>query len=151
MGALKSTISIEIDILGYGYKRVSPESSTDIGKFLNFLSRFEKNPNVLNILVLLIEGSSANGTSSLIYTENILVVPDKSININQYYFKTICRLINDPDWTKAYDSEHKVPYAYNDDFWISYENFQSYRIKVDIIKQKNIKGAVTSYLNSDDF
>ena len=151
LGALKSRMSIGIDILGFGFKRVSPESSTDIGKFLNFLSRFEKNPNVLNILVLLIEGSAANGLSSLIYTENLLVVPDKSINIYQYDYKTICRLLNDPAWTKAYDFKQKVPYAYNKDFWISYDNFQSYQIKVDTIKQKNIKGVFTSFLNSDDF
>ncbi len=31
LGALRSKISIEIDILGFGYKRVSSQSSTDIG------------------------------------------------------------------------------------------------------------------------
>jgi GH18 family chitinase len=72
------------------------------------------------------------------------------MNVYQYDYKTICRVLRDSTWTKAFDLKSKVPYAYNDDIWMSYDSFQSYQIKTDIIKQKNIKGAFTSFINSDD-
>jgi len=92
----------------------------------------------------------ANGFGYLLYTNYLILNSAKNLNVHQYDYKTICRVLKDRSWTKGFDLTLKVPFAYNNDTWISYDNYVSYQIKTDIIKQKNINGAFTSFINSDD-
>lgn len=76
-------------------------------------------------------GSSSNGPAkSLIYAEDVILIPSLNINIEYPGYGTICRLMNDSKWTKNKDEDQKVPYAYNDKYWLSYDDFDSIKTKV---------------------
>lgn len=50
------------------------------------------------------------------------------------YYREICRNFDDDDWVKEWDANSLVPYMYNGDQWISYDNEQSLAAKVSKIK-----------------
>ena len=76
-------------------------------------------------------GSPALGpSSSLIYPENVIQTPSMNTLIHLQDNKTVCRVVEDPKWTKNFDIVQKVPYAYNDVFWLSFDDFESYKVKV---------------------
>ncbi|XP_076074292.1 putative chitinase 10 [Mytilus galloprovincialis] len=54
-------------------------------------------------------------------------------------------------WTKAWNDEHKVPYAYSGDQWVGYDNVRSVTLKAKYIKEKGLGGAMFWALDLDDF
>jgi len=113
MGADRSKISLLVSTTGNSFKRIKCTSETELN-------------------------CPAAGLGTVIYSEKTLVVESKN---NQAYFHdrpTICRIISNPEWTKKYDNFAQVPYAYNSEQWIGYENEQSIKVKVNIEK-KNLK------------
>lgn len=54
-------------------------------------------------------------------------------------------------WTRAWDDIAKVPYAYGDNQWVSYEDKESLKIKTDYIKSLGLGGASIWSLDNDDF
>ncbi len=76
-------------------------------------------------------GSPSNGPAkSLIYAEDVILIPSVIINIEYPGYGTICKVMNDSQWTKNKDNDQMVPYAYNDKHWLSYDDFDSIKTKV---------------------
>jgi chitinase len=46
------------------------------------------------------------------------------------------------NWNQVYDEDQMVPYAYNDDQWVGFDNTQSIVKKVEIVKQLNLGGVM---------
>lgn len=49
----------------------------------------------------------------------------------------MCRIIDDPVWTKKFDDVQKAAYAFNQDFWVSYNSFESIKQKVNFFLNAN--------------
>ncbi len=110
MGAQRSKISFSVSPHGFSFKRVDCQS--------------EVKP-----------GCPANGLGTVVYSENTLVVKEKNIFPFYHDLPTLCRVVADPEWTKEFDEAAQAPYAYNSEQWMSYEDEQSLRAKVNIKKK----------------
>jgi len=107
MGADRSKISLTVNAYGFSFKRVACTSETALN-------------------------CPAAGLGTVIYSEKTLVVESKNIQAYYHDRPTVCRTVSDPEWTKKYDDAAQVPYAYNSEQWIGYDNDQSIKIKVNI-------------------
>ena len=107
MGAQRSQISLTVEPFGVSFKRVSCQSEVE-------------------------PGCPAKSLGSIIYSENTLYVEGKNVWPFYHDLPTICRVVANPEWTKKYDSVAQVPYAYNSEQWMSYDNEQSIKAKVNI-------------------
>ncbi len=107
MGADRSKISLTVNAYGFSFKRVACTSETELN-------------------------CPAAGLGTIIYSEKTLVVESKNVQPFYHDRPTICRIITDPEWTKKYDDAAQVPYAYNSEQWIGYDNEQSVKVKVNI-------------------
>ncbi|KAK2577855.1 hypothetical protein KPH14_001118 [Odynerus spinipes] len=65
-------------------------------------------------------------------------------------YSTICQFLNRGAYS-VFESESKVPYAYKDDEWISYDNNESVYYKTKWILANGFKGAMIFSLNVDDW
>lgn len=65
------------------------------------------------------------------------------------YFE-ICEKINN-GWTVKFDEVRRVPYAFQGDQWIGYENVQSLTEKVQYAKDHQLAGMMVWEINDDDF
>lgn len=65
------------------------------------------------------------------------------------YMEVCTKLKN--GWTRVWDAKSKVPYAYNGNQWISYDDVDSIREKVNFIKSKKLAGAMWWTIADDDF
>ena len=75
--------------------------------------------------------SAAGGASAGVYT--------RESGFLAYY--EICQKISQ-GWTKKWDNEAKVPYAYSGNEWVGYDDVQSLKEKVDYLKIKGLGGAM---------
>ncbi|XP_033483289.1 acidic mammalian chitinase-like [Epinephelus lanceolatus] len=53
--------------------------------------------------------------------------------------------------TQAWDAPQEVPYAFNAQTWVGYDNVKSFTIKLDWLKQSGFGGAMVWSLDLDDF
>ncbi|XP_042319429.1 acidic mammalian chitinase-like [Sceloporus undulatus] len=53
--------------------------------------------------------------------------------------------------TQAWDGPQDVPYAYQGNEWLGYDNIKSFQIKAEWLKQNNFGGAMVWALDLDDF
>ncbi|CAK9294983.1 unnamed protein product [Gordionus sp. m RMFG-2023] len=65
----------------------------------------------------------------------------------------ICQIIhnNTLGWTKKFDNDSLVPYAFKDNLWLSYENKESVILKAKYLIKHNYGGAMVWNLALDDF
>ena len=54
-------------------------------------------------------------------------------------------------WTRVWEPEHQVPYAFNGDQWVGYDDVQSVQIKSNYIVNNNLGGAMIWSIETDDF
>lgn len=72
-------------------------------------------------------------------------------DLGEMKFAEICKFLKMHGTVKVFDEEAKVPYAYNDDVWITFEDEQSITYKVNWIKSNGFGGVMTYSLNHDDY
>ncbi|KAL2743966.1 chitinase-3-like protein 1 isoform X1 [Vespula maculifrons] len=66
-------------------------------------------------------------------------------------YNEICTQLHNGKWTVVYDNEQRVPYAYNGNQWVGYDNVQSIKEKAEYIKAKDLGGAMLWSIETDDF
>ncbi|XP_041364268.1 acidic mammalian chitinase-like [Gigantopelta aegis] len=64
--------------------------------------------------------------------------------------KPICQL-EQQGWRKSWHEEHKVPYVYDNNLWIAYDDEKSLEVKVNYIKDNNLLGFMAWEMSYDDF
>lgn len=62
----------------------------------------------------------------------------------------ICQNLNS-GWTRRWNDDQKVPYAFNGNEWVGYDDTTSLAIKVDYAKSKNLAGVMFWAIDLDDF
>lgn len=55
------------------------------------------------------------------------------------------------NWQTVFDDESKSPYAFQGDQWIGYDNVESIEIKMKLVESRNLGGAMTWSIETDDF
>ncbi|KAK9709298.1 Glycosyl hydrolases family 18 [Popillia japonica] len=66
-------------------------------------------------------------------------------------YNEICQKIASGGWTVVWNNEQQIPYAYNGNQWIGYDNERSITLKVDYAKTKGLGGIMVWSLETDDF
>ena len=64
-------------------------------------------------------------------------------------YNEICALDN--SWNSDYSKEHEVPFIYNSNQWIGYDNVQSLVKKVNFANANNLGGVMIWSIETDDF
>jgi chitinase len=73
----------------------------------------------------------------------------KEAGFLSYY--EVCQFLAKPGTIQVFDDEQKVPYAYNGDQWVGYDNLQSIQIKTEYVKDNGYGGAMIWSVDDDDF
>ncbi|XP_065368948.1 probable chitinase 10 [Calliphora vicina] len=68
-------------------------------------------------------------------------------------YNEMCEMFNQEkyNWHFEWDSIQKVPFAYNNSQWISYDNETSIALKVDYVKNETLGGIMIWTIELDDF
>lgn len=64
-------------------------------------------------------------------------------------YNEICEI--GKNWIKCWEDEQKLPYAYNGDQWVGYDDIQSVELKCQYIKRMNLGGAMVWSIDTDEF
>lgn len=64
-------------------------------------------------------------------------------------FNEICEQLS--SWTRVWDATQRVPYAYNGNQWVGYDDVESLTIKSNYIKKMKLGGAMVWSVETDDF
>ncbi|KAH8299319.1 hypothetical protein KR044_000387, partial [Drosophila immigrans] len=55
------------------------------------------------------------------------------------------------NWQTVFDDGTKSPYAFQGDQWVGYDNVQSIELKMQLVSSRNLGGAMTWSIETDDF
>ncbi len=79
--------------------------------------------------------------------------PDSAVVAQKadFTYPQICQLLTNTSTNKLFDNESKVPYLFNGDLWVSYDDIQSVSLKAQWIRDNQFAGAMTFDLNADDY
>ncbi|XP_055531988.1 acidic mammalian chitinase-like [Wyeomyia smithii] len=66
-------------------------------------------------------------------------------------YNEICEKIQAGGWTVVWDNVQMVPYAYNGNQWVGYDNVKSFLAKCDLVKTYGLAGAMLWSIDTDDF
>ncbi|KAL2712674.1 acidic mammalian chitinase-like isoform X1 [Vespula squamosa] len=66
-------------------------------------------------------------------------------------YNEICTQLQNGKWNIVYDNEQRVPYAYNGNQWVGYDNVQSIKEKAEYAKANGLGGAMLWSIETDDF
>ncbi|XP_011307755.1 chitotriosidase-1 [Fopius arisanus] len=66
-------------------------------------------------------------------------------------YNELCEQINAGQWTVVFDEQAYVPYAYNGNQWVGYENVQSAKGKAGFLRDWGLAGAMVWTIDFDDF
>lgn len=65
---------------------------------------------------------------------------EEAIYVDGVTYPDIKKLIASGEYTRYWDDEAKAPYLYNGDVWVTYEDAESLKAKMDFIKEKGLRG-----------
>ncbi|CAF3291975.1 unnamed protein product [Rotaria sp. Silwood2] len=63
----------------------------------------------------------------------------------------ICTRVKQQGWTKIFDEEHKLNYAYKDEQWIGYDDLYSINYKIQYVQEMGLAGIMFWAADLDDF
>lgn len=112
LGAKAENMTLQLAIFGSSFKRVSSLSSTSCD---------------------IVSGQPESaGCGSFLIADGLLTNAEKSsLSNNLHTQQQICRIKRDLlKWTLAEDVLQKTPYAFTANDWMSFDNFDSFKIKV---------------------
>ncbi|XP_046543797.1 chitotriosidase-1-like [Haliotis rubra] len=69
----------------------------------------------------------------------------------QLAFYEVCEMLDKGEASYAWDDLQKVPYIYNNDTWVGYDDERSVAVKTEWMIQKNMGGVMLWSLDLDDF
>lgn len=67
------------------------------------------------------------------------------------HFSEICLKLNEGGWKVNRDEHFKVPYMVKNDQWVTYDDVQSVKEKVEFLIDKQLAGAMVWSIDADDF
>ena len=68
-------------------------------------------------------------------------------------YNEICKMLTSPSsqWSIVWEKCHQVPYMFNQDKWVGYDNERSIRLKADFAWEKRLGGVMVWSIETDDF
>nr|XP_049706276.1 probable chitinase 2 isoform X3 [Helicoverpa armigera] len=66
-------------------------------------------------------------------------------------YNEFCNILQTEEWTQSFDSLAKVPYAFKDTNWVSYDDVNSITAKVEFAKSLGITKIMMWSIETDDF
>ena len=66
-------------------------------------------------------------------------------------YNEICKLLKQEEWKMHRDENFKVPYIVKSDQWVTYDDIQSIKDKVEFLNSKNLAGAMVWSIDADDY
>ncbi|XP_063897317.1 probable chitinase 2 isoform X1 [Helicoverpa armigera] len=66
-------------------------------------------------------------------------------------YNEFCNILQTEEWTQSFDSLAKVPYAFKDTNWVSYDDVNSITAKVEFAKSLGITKIMIWSIETDDF
>lgn len=66
-------------------------------------------------------------------------------------FMEVCQRVNQRGWTSVWEGTQRVPYSFNGNQWVGYDNIEAISYKLDYIIRENLGGSMWWSLESDDF
>jgi len=116
-------------------------------------SSFKRTSSISPVLYDITAGSpAAAGKGSFLFSEGLIVDPVKgAVSASLLNQPNLCRIKQSSEWTKAIDPIQQSPFAYTDKYWVSYDDAESFKIKIDMYKKMKIGGLFIDGINADDF
>lgn len=66
-------------------------------------------------------------------------------------YNEVCKMLNEEKWIVKRDDHYKVPYTFKSNQWVSYDDIQSIKDKVEFLRSKGLAGAMVWSIDGDDF
>ncbi|XP_051166063.1 chitinase-3-like protein 2 isoform X2 [Leptopilina boulardi] len=66
-------------------------------------------------------------------------------------YNEICELQKNERWTTVFDEEQQVPYSFNGNQWVGYDDVRSLKIKAEYILKLGLGGVMLWSIETDDF
>ena len=66
-------------------------------------------------------------------------------------YNEICQKLKHENWRMHRDENFKVPYIVENDQWVTFDDTQSVKDKVEFLESKGLAGAVVWSIEADDF
>ncbi|XP_064455898.1 endochitinase-like isoform X2 [Ornithodoros turicata] len=78
--------------------------------------------------------------------------PGPILNSSEIYSYTeICRFLQNDSWTRRFDYEGECPYAFSGDEWTGYDDEESIRYKMNLMRDEGYAGVMVMSSDMDDF
>lgn len=65
-------------------------------------------------------------------------------------YSEICKNIRSGGWTRVFDNNQRVPYAYGNGKWVGYDDVQSIQEKINYLNSKGLGGGFVWEMSMDD-
>ena len=68
-------------------------------------------------------------------------------------YNEICKMLTTPgsQWSLVWEKCHQVPYMFNQDKWVGYDNERSIQAKTEYAYDQGLAGVMTWSIDTDDF
>ncbi|XP_033739243.1 LOW QUALITY PROTEIN: uncharacterized protein LOC117326594 [Pecten maximus] len=63
----------------------------------------------------------------------------------------MCDRVENKGWTRVWDNEHQIPFAFSGNQWVGYDDVESFTVKAHYIKSRGLGGSMVWAMDLDDF